>query len=219
MSTESIGAAPTYLSRVDHLVYAAPNLDAAVERVEELLGVRASPGGSHPRWGTRNALVSLGDRTYLEIIAPDPSLPAPDSPRIFGIDDLTAPRLVTWAASGRDLAALSATAAGGGVVLGAVGTGSRRTPDGATLSWTLTNPGGTLGDGLVPFFIDWGDTPHPAASAAEGAALVDMRAEHPEPDRIRAMLETLGLDLPVTRGPEPALVAYIATRNGRAELR
>ncbi len=208
-----------YLSRVDHLVYAAPDLDAAVDHVEKLLGVRATPGGSHPGWGTRNALLSLGERTYLEIVAPDPGQPDPAEPRIFGIDDLTAPKLVTWAASGTTLTTLAAEAATRGIDLGEVSTGSRKTPAGATVAWTLTSPRAFLGDGLVPFFIDWGDTPHPAASAAEGAALVGMRAEHPDTDRARGMLRALGLDLPVTRGPEPALVAYIATVSGRAELR
>jgi len=211
--------APVYLSRVDHLVYAAPDLDAAVDQVEALLGVRPTPGGSHPGWGTRNALVSLGDRTYLEIVAPDPGQPNPPGPRMFGIDGLAAPKLVTWAASGSELTTFAADASTRGIDLGEVSNGNRQTPAGTTLSWTLTSPRAFLGDGLVPFFIDWGDTPHPAASAAQGVALVEMRAEHPDVDRVREMLGTLGLDLPVTRGPEPALVAYIATINGRAELR
>jgi len=210
---------PVYLSRVDHLVYAAPDLDAAVDHLEALIGVRASPGGSHPRWGTRNALVSLGERTYLEVIAPDPALPEPPEPRIFGIDDLQAPKLVTWAANAQDLPAFAAEAGNRGIDLGEVTAGRRETPAGVTLSWMLSSPRAALGDGLVPFFIDWGETPHPAASAAAGVALVEMRAEHPDPTRIGHLLDAVGLDLPVTRGPEPALIAYIATVNGRAELR
>ena len=44
-------------------------------------------GGSHPGLGTHNALLSLGDESYLEIIAPDPTQPKPDHPRIFGLDE------------------------------------------------------------------------------------------------------------------------------------
>ena len=95
--------AAVLLRQIDHLVYATPDLSAGVERIEALLGVRATPGGQHPGEGTRNALIALGPTSYLEILAPDPEQPKPDRPRRFGIDTLSGPRLVTWAAKGRNL--------------------------------------------------------------------------------------------------------------------
>jgi hypothetical protein len=112
------------VSQVDHLVYATPDLDASIRDLEALLGARASIGGQHLGRGTRNALITIGERAYLEIIGPDPDQPAPNGPRWFNIDALDRPRLVAWAAHGTDLDRFVAAT---GVPLGAsVGSGSDR---------------------------------------------------------------------------------------------
>ena len=82
---------------LDHLVYATPDLNASVEELANRLGTDPMPGGAHPGWGTRNALIGLGIGVYLEIIGPDPKQPEPERSRPFLIDDLTEARLVTWA--------------------------------------------------------------------------------------------------------------------------
>lgn len=207
------------LPQVDHLIYATPDLSAGIDRIERLLGIRAAPGGQHPGQGTRNALVALGPARYLEIIGPDPEQPAPPGPRWFGIDDLRASRLVTWAAHGTNLEHVAASARTSGVDLGVVSEGGRRRADGVALRWTVTSPRAMLGDGLVPFFIDWGSSPHPSASAAAGAALVELRGEHPDATRVRGILDALGLELAVARGSTVALIATIDGPTGRVELR
>ncbi len=50
------------LSRVDHLVYAVPDLDRGIAYIEQLLGIRATLGGRHVGRGTHNALLALGPR-------------------------------------------------------------------------------------------------------------------------------------------------------------
>src|SRR5262245_20239650 len=207
------------LSKVDHLVYATPDLSAGVARVEQLLRVKAAPGGQHPGGGTRNALIRLGEASYLEIIGPDPDQPKPAIPRRFGIDDLKSPRLVTWAAKGTDLESLVASARSHGIDLGSVQAGSRRRPDGTLLRWRLTASPVSNGYGIVPFFIDWGDTQHPASSLPKECELVSLRAEHPDGKRLQATLAALGLNLAVKSGPEPALIATIRTPRGEVELR
>src|SRR6266404_3715831 len=187
------------LSRIDHLVYATPNLATSVEQIERLFGV--------------------GDETYLEIIGPDPDQAKPPRPRRFGIDELKAPRLVTWAVKGADLEAIVENAKRHGVELGQVQSGSRRRPDGVLLSWRLTVSPVLTADGIVPFFIDWGKTPHPAASLPKGCVLVALRGEHPDANRIRAGLTALGLNLHVDAGSAPALIATIRTPHGDVELR
>src|SRR5688572_12084258 len=212
-------ASAEFISRVDHLVYATPDLKRGVEEIEKLLGLRAIAGGQHPGRGTRNALIALGPTTYLEIIAPDPEQPPPKDPRPFGIDGLKKSRLVAWCASGHDLERLRTEAASKGVSLAEVRSGSRRRPDGVQLSWKFTDPSVLLGDGIVPFFIDWGDSPHPAQTSAKVATLVSLRAEHPDAEGVRTMLLHLGLDLPVDQAQSPALIAVIEGPRGRVELR
>jgi hypothetical protein len=218
-ATGTFAQSEKLLAAVDHLVYATPDLQLGVDRIERLLGVRASPGGQHPGRGTRNALLALGPGAYLEIIGPDPEQPAPSQPRPFGIDDLKEPRLVAWAAKGKGLEQLARDAARGGVVLGEVISGSRRRADGVMLSWRYTDPRTVVADGIVPFFIDWGSTPHPAVSAAPGASLVALRAEHPDAQRVHAAVSRLGIDLAIQHGARAALVAVVNSPRGRVELR
>lgn len=207
------------LERVDHLVYAAPDLEAAVDHLEARLDVRAAPGGRHPAEGTRNFLLALGPAVYLEIVGPDPSGPPPGRPRWFGIDGLSEPCLAAWAARGEDLDRIAADAASAGLNVGPVSSGSRERPDGVALSWRSTDPRVVVEGGVVPFLIDWGETPHPARSAPRGAILEGLRAEHPEPERVRKMLDALGLDVPVSFGPSAGLCATLLTPRGRVELR
>jgi hypothetical protein len=207
------------LATVDHLVYATPELQVGIDKIERVLGVRATPGGQHPGRGTRNALLSLGPGTYLEIIGPDPDQPTPAQPRPFGIDDLEAPRLVTWAAKGTELEHVASEARRGGVKLGVVISGSRQRADGVVLFWRYTDPRTVVAGGIVPFFIDWGKTPHPASTATQGASLIGLRGEHPDSEQVQKALSRLGLGLRVQPGPSAALVATVSGPRGRVELR
>ena len=207
------------LTRIDHLVFATPDLQLGIDTIEKQLGVKATAGGQHPGLGTRNALVALGPASYLEIIGPDPEQPKPSGPRRFGIDDLTAPRLVRWVVKSSELPAVAEKAARAGVTLGPLASGSRKRPDGVVLAWRYTDPAVVVADGLIPFFIDWGSSPHPALTAARGATLVQLRAEHPDAVRVQKMLDQLGLGLRVSQASAPAILATIDSPRGRVELR
>ena len=208
-----------YLAQVDHLLYATPDLDLGVATVEQLLGVHASTGGQHLGFGTRNALISLGPSMYFEIVGPDPAQPKPAGPRRFGVDELKAPQLIGWVARTTGLDALVTRARAAGIPMGDVLSGGRTLPDGTTLSFGYTDPSAVIEHRLIPYFMDWGHSPHPGTTAAKGARLIALRAEHPDPARIEKMLRVLNLDLPVTKGPQPMLVATLEGTKGRVELR
>lgn len=190
-----------------------------MRHVEALLGVEMAPGGRHEGFGTHNRLLGFGGRSYMEVVAIDPGQTVPERPRWFGLDSLAALRLVTWCAPATDLPSLVARGAAAGIDLGARREGSRARPDGSVLRWTMTDPWADRAGGVVPFFIDWGESPHPAESLPAACRFLDLRVEHPEPDRVRGWLQALGLDTPVSGAQAPAVIASLETPNGVVELR
>lgn len=118
--------------------------------------MRPVTGGSHPSLATANCLVGLSDGAYLEIIGPDPDQPNPGRARPFGIDDLTASRVVAWCVRPADLDRSIEAARARGYDPGSPQTMSRSAPDGGRLTWRLTSLPSDPADGLVPFLIDWG---------------------------------------------------------------
>jgi catechol 2,3-dioxygenase-like lactoylglutathione lyase family enzyme len=205
---------------IDHLVFAAPDLNAAVDWLAGRLGLRAAAGGRHPGLGTRNALLGLGGGTYLEIIGVDADGPGPpDGPRPFGLDRIGEARLATWAAGVDDIHGRVAAARAAGYDPGPVGPMSRRLPDGGELHWRLTPPGADAVE-LVPFLIQWGDgAPHPSTTAPAGCRLASFAGAHPDPDAITAALGALGVGLAVSYAAAPELVAVIDGPGGTIELR
>ena len=209
---------------LDHLLLGAPDLDSAIAWFDKATGVRPAIGGSHPGMGTCNALVSLGGRQYLEIIAPDPAQSAFN----FQIDvrTLPGPRLVTWAASTPALDTVVSAAGSAGLTVFGPRDGSRVRPDGTTLRWRSA---GALADfrmgtvDPVPFFIEWAaGSPHPAADPATdspgGCRLTGFEVRHPDPERLQRLLATLGIEAAVTRAATTALGAVLATPNGQVRL-
>lgn len=202
----------------DHLAVAVPDVDAAAREMTVRLGVAPSAGGRHAAYGTRNVLYSLGPRVYMELIGPDEGTEF-EGPRPFGIDGLTRARLAGWCARSVDLERDVRAAREVDADPGDVRALSRVNPDGSVLAWRMTPLDANLGHGLVPFLIDWGAAPHPAASAAGGCTLLELRGEHPEPARIRRVLDALKIPLRVDAAAEPALVARLETPRGAIELR
>lgn len=203
---------------VDHLIYGVPDLEDGMRKIEGLLGVKPVHGGRHPRFGTHNALLSLGETTYLEIIAPDPDLPVPDQGRLFDIDQLERSRLVTWVLRRESIEKTAEKAVSQGLDLGDVREGSREKPDGTVLTWRTTDPYALPLDGAVPFLISWGSTPHPAHAAPDGGELVDLKIIHPAPAAVREALQILGVQVRVENGANMELAARIKTEAGEVEF-
>jgi len=205
---------------VDHLLLGVSDLDRGIEWLEERTGVRAAPGGIHPGVGTRNALLSLGAGYYLEIIAPDPS----QSVYNFQIDvrSRTDPRIVTFAASTKDIETLATTARKAGYKVFGPAAGSRQPPSGKILRWRtlgVLNQLGTGGIEHVPFFIQWdAGSPHPSQSAPAGCQLESLEFQHTNPSDLSGALRTLGMDAKIAQAGAARIIATLQTPKGRVEL-
>lgn len=203
-------------SLLDHVLLGCSALESGIAFVEERTGVRAAFGGVHPGRGTENALLALGPRRYLEIIAPDPKQGRVEQFSI--ITELKEPELIGWAAHPGSLDAFAKKLTAAGVPFEGPRDGSRARPDGRMLRWKTLN----LKDdasGLLPFFIEWSaDSPHPSADAPKGCSLVRFEAATPDPDALSKQIAILGLDLSVVKADKPQLRATIAGPKGQLPL-
>ena len=139
--------------RLDHVSYAVSSseLVSTVNRLGTLLGATFRDGGVHPRFGTRNFVLSLGNASYVEVVAPLDH-PATDSAPfgkavkqraedgggwlgwVVGVDDIT-----PWESRlGRDAA-----------------DGHRRRPDGFDLRWKQLGVLDLMADPQLPYFLQW----------------------------------------------------------------
>jgi hypothetical protein len=219
----SLGAdtMPSVPTDLDHILLGVNNLDRGIAWMEDHSGVHAMFGGVHPGRGTRNALLSLGPRRYLEIIAPDPvQLSSADHAKNMGdfLKPFEQPRLIGWAVHTSNLAALVQKAAAAGISIENPRDGSRARPDGKVLRWKAFNLKQDF-DGVFPFFIEWSaSSVHPSQDAPAGCTLHQFSIESPAAQDVYATAGKFGLDLDVKQGNKPLLRAHITGKKGAFEL-
>jgi Glyoxalase-like domain len=205
--------------RIDHVVYAVADLDAAAAGFRRELGLASVGGGRHPGWGTENRIVPLG-RDYVELVAIADRREAAASEFGRAVSDAVAKgqRLLGWAVNTRDLDGVARR------LRLAVTRGSRTRPDGSTLRWQVAGIAPALASGALPFFLQWDVPPelHPGAAVAEhdvsprGIAWIEVAADE------RSLREWLGdcdLPLQITEGPPSLAAAGIGTAAGEIMLR
>jgi hypothetical protein len=204
---------------LDHLLLAAADLDLACAWFERHTGVRPAYGGRHAGGATHNALVALGQRTYVELIAAMPGAAAEDELTRY-CRASAEPSLFTYClrapAAGLETLAVRAQSLGLG---GAPCAGARTTPLGVQLRWRLFEPTGEGLDRALPFFIDWLDSPHPAVGAPQGVRLMGFRVRHPQANKLNALLAQLGYACDAEPYERLELTAHLEGPRGELVLR
>lgn len=202
---------------LDHILLGCNDLQHGIDFVQQHTGVRAAFGGVHPGRGTQNALLSLGTRRYLEIIAPDPRQSAADE-HYSRLKTFKEPRLIGWAAHPGNLYVLASDLAKAGIATQGPTPGSRKRPDGTVLSWKTL----ALNDdaeGLLPFFIEWSaETMHPSEDAPTGCQLLRFELLTPDPAAMAKTTAKLMLSAAIAKGSSPQLHAVITGPKGKLDV-
>jgi len=190
--------------RLDHVVYAVPDLDQAAVRFREEFGLDSTEGGRHERWGTANRIVPLGDQ-YLELVA------ALDEP--MAAETVFGRGVLERAAGGGGWFTIAAVADDLDAVASRLGlevtTGSRTRPDGEILRWRSAGLDDPLREPWMPFFMAW-DVPdelHPGRALAGHGLPVDRIARVEvggDAERLREWIGSDELPIRVTEG-EPGI--------------
>jgi hypothetical protein len=159
---------------LDHLSYAAgpEGLASCVQRIGARLGAGFSDGGLHPSFGTRNFVLPLGDRTYLEAVEALDHPAADRAPfgRAVNARKRAGGGWLAWVVRVPDISAVEER-------LGrAAAVGHRRRPDGFDLRWRQIGVNDVTEDPQLPFFVQWesDEQHHPSAP---GSAITLRRLE------------------------------------------
>lgn len=214
-------ASEEFPSLLDHVILGCSGLEGGIRFVEERTGVRAAHGGVHPDRGTSNALLSLGDRHYLEIMAPDPNaktVPAWAARQLEALKGLTNPRLMGWAVHPNDIDSLAKKFRESGLEILGPWPGTRTRPDGHIVSWKSFS----LADdrhGLLPFFIEWGkDSAHPSSDAPTGCQIQRFALAVSDAEELSKTLRRIEVEAPVEKSQTPQLDLRIVGPKGTLEI-
>ena len=179
--------------QLDHIMFACADLKAGMEEIYSLTGVMPALGGAHPGVGTRNALLSLDNHQYLEIIAPDPQQQLAGTTGQLLLDH-GGSGIRSWAIACKSLSDVANIAAEQGLESRDIIDMSRTTPDGIELAWQLL----FLQHPQMPFFIDWQGSPHPALSTPTSCSLGSFSISSETPSVYEGLLAALELPIAVT---------------------
>ncbi|MEM7127681.1 MAG: VOC family protein [Chloroflexota bacterium] len=146
------------ITRFDHIIIAARDLDAAMQLYTNRLGLDAQFGGQHTGRGTHNAIVRFG-LDYLEILSvvDQEELRSAPAKRVRLLDFLDHQEggLLAYCLATDDIDGLAEHFRTTG--LDALGPFDmeRTRPDGVLLKWRLLIPDGSAYRQPWPFFIEW----------------------------------------------------------------
>jgi hypothetical protein len=202
--------------RIDHVIVGVADLDRGMDQFEQLTGVRPVIGGDSPGRGSRNALVSLGNGRYLELLAPrSDASPSADIDLLRRLKDLTPLRWVV-STSQPEVTVHHLRKLGYGISDPLPG--SRVKPDGTRLKWVrfrITKP--ELEQ--APVLIHWDSfSLHPSIDSPAGCDLTDLTLVVSSQAPYRRLLQALPVGVGIRKGDRPRLQVTLSCPKGIVRL-
>ena len=211
--------------RLDHLSYAAgpDGLASTAQRIGDLLGATFVDGGVHPRFGTRNMILPLADRTYLEVVEVLDHPASDKAPFGQAVRSRSASGggWLGWVVAVDDIAPLELRLDRPAVK------GNRHRPDGTELLWKQLGINGLISDPQLPFFIQWISPPelHPSAGGDPNFSLACLEIAG-DPGRVsewlgqsvEGPLEDVKVDWVAPHGTPGIIAAQVLTPAGLVRI-
>ena len=186
---------------------------------EEISGIRPAFGGYHTTQGTKNAVVNLGNKRYLEILAADDTNKAINPPRWMGIDFLEAAQFTRWSLKSTDLPTDSQILKKYDAKMGRIEGGQRKTTNGNILTWQMIMPLVAPQVEVMPFMTDWQNSEvHPTDTMPNQCELLSMHFTHPTPNLLVPTLRELALELAIKKQENKSIKAKIRCPKGIIEI-
>ena len=189
-------------ANIDHLILGINDLEMGQQSFAVETGENTEFGGTHPAYGTHNALCSIGASTYLEIIAPQTSITNLTGPfkGYHEMEDLTP---CGWAIT-TQLQQLSSRMDELGIEHSDIHHGSRKTTLGDLIKWKALF---IIEDGLAsvnPFFLEWDDMSiHPSRTTISGGSLNEVTIALNQTNVIHKLVSDLGLPIQWEKSSKP----------------
>ena len=211
--------------RLDHLSYAAgpDGLASTAQRIGDLLGATFVDGGVHPRFGTRNMILPLADRTYLEVVEVLDHPASDKAPFGQAVRSRSASGggWLGWVVAVDDIAPLELRLDRPAVK------GNRHRPDGTELLWKQLGINGLISDPQLPVCIQWISPPelHPSAGGDPNFSLA-CREIAGDPGRVsewlgqsvEGPLEDVKVDWVAPHGTPGIIAAQVLTPAGLVRI-
>jgi hypothetical protein len=191
--------------RIDHVIYAAADLDPATARLAALLELPAAGGGRHDGMGTHNRIIPLGGG-FLEVLAVADADEAAGSPlgrAVLGRIEATGEGLMGWAVAVEDVGAIASARGLPVTTIGRQGMTAR-----------LAGVAEAMAEPMLPFFIerDPGIADPGSDVAGEGIAWIEVGGDAA---RLHAWLGRADVPVHVVEGPAEVRAMCIGERELR----
>ncbi|MDP7609692.1 MAG: VOC family protein [Candidatus Marinimicrobia bacterium] len=212
---------------IDHIVIGIHDLEKGIASIEDLTGVKPVYGGAHPSLGTHNALISLGNRTYLEILAPNPDAfmnwlswltdfrAMYLRKMLFRIDNL---KPFLWAVGSYDLHTTAAHMSDIDLTVSKPKAGRRKKPNGELLNWqTVSFAQGMTTE--LPFFIRWDNLVNsPAKNSPKGCKLTQLSVYTRNLTDLKNIVRKLNIPINIQEAKKTSLVIELKCPKGRVKI-